>query len=302
MIRETVPTPSLATNVLGDPAERDVIVYLPPSYETSDERYPVVYYLAGAGENVGRLGSESRSMWRAMQEAGNTELILVEVDGQNSLSANFYANSPVGGNAQDMVTDDLVAYVDATYRTLGQASSRGLSGFSMGGSGTINIGLAHADVFSALYASSPGLLVPDGGLEGFLRSNGAWRPYGATFAPDPTADSLMVPIDPEIPLAEQDPAVVAAWESGYGALTAKVDAYLAGESRLTEVHIAVGSADVYPWIPEGCAYLLGLLDEAGVATSSEVFEGGHGLDPGFAADYVAFFSRTLSAQGAATEG
>jgi S-formylglutathione hydrolase FrmB len=252
-----------------------------------------VFYLAGAGEDVGRLGSEIRAMWRAMQEDGNTELILVELDGQNSLSANFYANSPIGGNAEDALTADLVAYVDVTYRTLGQASARGLSGFSMGGSGTINIGLAHPDVFSALYASSPGLLAPDGGLEGFLRSNGAWRPYGATFAPDPSTESYMVPIDPVVPLAEQDPTVVAAWESGYGALTTKLDAYLAGEERLTEVHIAVGTTDVYPWIPEGCAYLLGLLEEAGVSASSDVFEGGHSLDPGFAVDYVAYFSRTL---------
>src|SRR5690606_33136342 len=48
-LEETVATPSLANNILGDPAERDLVVHLPPSYDVSDARYPVVYFLAGAG-------------------------------------------------------------------------------------------------------------------------------------------------------------------------------------------------------------------------------------------------------------
>jgi len=62
----------------------------------------------------------------------------------------FYANSPVTGNAEDALVEDLVAHVDETYRTIPEASARGLSGFSMGGSGTINVGLRHPDVFCAL--------------------------------------------------------------------------------------------------------------------------------------------------------
>lgn len=294
-VAETVPTPSLGTTILGDPAERDIVVHLPPSYDASDQRYPVVYYLAGADERVGRLRSLAPVLWAAMGKAGMRELIVVELDGESSIGNTFYANSPVTGNAEDALAEDLVAYVDATYRTIPEAASRGLSGFSMGGSGTINVGLARPDVFGALYAASPGLFRPEDGLTGFLADNGAWASYGAAFAPDPQAPyPHHLPIDPRAPLDAQDPAAVAAWESGYGDLERKVADYLAQPERLAAIRIAYGTADSYRWIPEGSEYFLGLLADNGIPATSAVSDGGHTLDTAFPGDLVAFFSANLA--------
>lgn len=294
-VAETVPTPSLGNNVLGDPAERDIVVHLPPSYDASEARYPVVYYLAGADEPVGRLRSLAPVLWSEMGKGGMRELIVVELDGESSIGNTFYANSPVTGNAEDALTRDVVAYVDATYRTIPEAASRGLSGFSMGGSGTINVGLAHPEVFGALYAASPGLFRPEDGLAEFLADNGAWRCYGAAFAPDPQAPyPHHLPIDPAAPLDAQDPTAVAAWESGYGDLERKVADYLAQPERLAAIRIAYGTADQYSWIPEGSEYLLGVLAENGIPATSSVFAGGHTLDTAFPGDVVAFFSANLA--------
>jgi pimeloyl-ACP methyl ester carboxylesterase len=294
-LEETVATPSLANNILGDPAERDLVVHLPPSYDVSDARYPVVYFLAGAGEPAGRLRGSISLTWDLMVEAGH-ELIVVELDGRNSIGNNFYTNSPVTGNAEDALVVDVVAHVDATYRTIPEASARGLAGFSMGGSGTVNVGLRHPDVFTALYAASPGLFRPEDGLAGFLHDNGAWASYGAAFAPDPEAPRPHhLPIDPVVPLAEQDPAAVAAWEAGYGALEQKVDAYLALPDRLSAVRIVWGTRDSYRWIPEGSAYFGDLLAERGVPVSTLEFEGTHALDIGFPQDFVDFFGEHLAA-------
>lgn len=294
-VAETVPTPSLGNNVLGDPAERDIVVHLPPSYDASEARYPVVYYLAGADEPVGRLRSLAPVLWSEMGKGGMRELIIVELDGESSIGNTFYANSPVTGNAEDALTRDVVAYVDATYRTIPEAASRGLSGFSMGGSGTINVGLAHPEVFGALYAASPGLFRPEDGLAEFLADNGAWRCYGAAFAPDPQAPyPHHLPIDPAAPLDAQDPTAVAAWESGYGDLERKVADYLAQPERLAAIRIAYGTADQYSWIPEGSEYLLGVLAENGIPATSSVFAGGHTLDTAFPGDVVAFFSANLA--------
>lgn len=132
------------------------------------------------------------------------------MDGISALGGNLYANSPVSGNAEDFLTQDLVGYVDTTYRTIPEASARGLSAFSMGGSGTINVGPAHPDVYASLYAHSPGLLHEDGGLAGFLQSNGNWPAYGATFVPDIDAEYPHYrPIDAHSPLAGQDPDLLA---------------------------------------------------------------------------------------------
>lgn len=299
VVEEVVATPALANNIVGDEAERDIIVYLPPSYDTAqDQRYPVVYFLAGAGENVGKLSTQRTRLWEQMQQDGRQEFIVVEMDGQSAnMRSDFYTNSPIAGNAEDALTQDLLGYIDATYRTIPQAASRGLSGFSMGGSGTINVGLRHPDLYGALYAFSPGLFEEDAGLAGLLSTEGAWRAYGAAFSPDPSApDSYQVPIDAHVPLAEQDPAVVAAWESGYGNLRQKVADYLALPDKVKAIRISYGTGDRYFWIPEGSAYFLGLLEENGIPATSYVFEGGHDLDAStFAEDYVAFFSQNLSA-------
>jgi S-formylglutathione hydrolase FrmB len=296
-VEETAPTPSLANNIVGDAAERDILVHLPPSYDTSQERYPVVYFLEGSDERVGQLRTYADELWAEMQREGRREFIIVEEDGRSKgMGNNFYANSPVAGNAEDALTQDLVAYIDANYRTIPEVSARGLSGFSMGGSGTINAGLRHPDVYAAIYAFSPGLLTEDDGLEGFLHSNGAWKAYGAAFSPDPAAPfPHQVAITTSVPLAEQDPAVVAAWESGFGNLRAKVADYLALPDKLTAIRISYGTGDSYPWIPEGSAFLLDLFEENGIPATSHVFDGGHGLDfQTFPEDYVTYFSENLA--------
>src|SRR5215469_11691944 len=40
---------ALGGNLVGDPADQTFAVYLPPSYETSTKRYPVVFLLHGFG-------------------------------------------------------------------------------------------------------------------------------------------------------------------------------------------------------------------------------------------------------------
>src|SRR4051794_3871906 len=50
LIEIKIPAPSLKANLLGDPAEQDVTIYLPPTYDASpSKRYPVIYLLHPAG-------------------------------------------------------------------------------------------------------------------------------------------------------------------------------------------------------------------------------------------------------------
>jgi pimeloyl-ACP methyl ester carboxylesterase len=158
-----VPTPSLAGNMLGEPAEMEVAIWLPASYATTTQRYPVVYFLAGFDESAStsQIGPVLEQL---VEEGSAPEMILVGVDGRNSLGGSFYVDSPVTGNWAQAIHTDLVSYVDDNYRTLPTASSRGISGFSMGGFGALDLAMRHPDVFGSVYALSPGLLAP-GGLE-----------------------------------------------------------------------------------------------------------------------------------------
>ncbi len=158
----SVPGPSLEGNLQGNPSERTVFVYLPPGYASSDKRYPVVYFLHGyavtADVYVNDVLNLPESVDAAMA-AGAREAIIVMPDAFTRFGGSFYSNSPVIGDWESFVAKDLVGYIDANYRTIATREGRGLSGHSMGGYGTLRVGMKYPEVFNALYAMSAGALL-----------------------------------------------------------------------------------------------------------------------------------------------
>ena len=175
-----IPAPSLEGNILGDPVEQRLSIYLPPGYDSSpDERYPVLYLLHGfTGTNrtwmidpehpdngpaedprdgaYQRAGLLSRERLDSMIAAKAVpELIIVAPNGRNAYKHSFYVNSPVTGNWEDYVVEDVVGYVDENYRTLPTASSRGIAGHSGGANGAMFIAMRNADTFGSVYAMAP---------------------------------------------------------------------------------------------------------------------------------------------------
>jgi S-formylglutathione hydrolase FrmB len=165
----TVHGKLLEANLLGDSADRPVNVYLPPSYATQpNRRYPVVYLLHGFTDSPGKwFGEEGRDgeshPWIDLPQIADRvfaadpahEMILVMPNAYNKFEGSFYSSSAATGDWEDYIASELVAYTDQHYRTLARPESRGLGGHSMGGYGTLRIGMKHADVFSAIYALSP---------------------------------------------------------------------------------------------------------------------------------------------------
>jgi S-formylglutathione hydrolase FrmB len=148
---------SLDGNLEGDDPNRDVVVYLPPSYAKEPaRRYPVVYFLHGYSANVEayvRLLRLQEAADRAIADGGK-EMILVLPDAFTVYSGSMYSNSPTTGDWEGYISRDLVAYIDSHYRTVADRDSRGLSGHSMGGYGTMRVGMKHPEVFSTLYSMS----------------------------------------------------------------------------------------------------------------------------------------------------
>ena len=313
-----VPAPSLDGNLVGDPAELEVAVWLPPSYEASTLRYPVVYYLAGYGESASTAGIGS-ALERLLERGQAPEMILVGVDGINSLGGSFYVDSPVTGMWAQAIHRDLVAHIDANYRTMAHAGGRGIAGFSMGGFGAIDLAMRHPDVFGSVYALSPGLLAP-GGLEttqmfadedvvadvlalqgsdagddttvsADLRFSVA---YGAAFAPDPEAGYPHV----SYPFTElgsaRDEAIWAQWEAGYGGVAAEVAEFEDNLRNLAGIALDYGTNDQYEWIPDGVAHLAARLEAHGVPARVSAYEGGHGpIGPRAEAVMFPFFAEVL---------
>ena len=318
----TVPAPSLADNMLGDPAELEVAIWLPASYTTTSRRYPVVYFLAGFGEgaSTGTIGSV---LERLVNQGAVPEMIPVGVDGNNSLRGSFYVDSPVTGNWAQAIHAELVGYVDTNYRTLSAAASRGIAGFSMGGFGAWDLAMRHPDVFGAVCALSPGLLAP-GGLEttqmfdddevvaAFLEmqamdiepeamsGSDSLRfsvAYGSAFAPDPHSDFPYVAYPYSEVGTPPDQTIWDRWESGFGGVAAEVAEFEDNLRSLRGIALDFGTNDEYEWIPEGTRYLGEQLTERAIPARVTSYEGGHGpIGPRAEEVMFPFFAEVLEVE------
>jgi enterochelin esterase family protein len=164
----------LEGNPLGDPATREIPVYLPPSYERDrNRRYPVIYWLHGF-TGIG-LSAISRALWvPSLPElmdrviaAGAPEAILVMPDGATRYGGSQYVNSPATGRYEDYIAKELVAYIDGTYRTKTGAAHRGVTGKSSGGYGALVVGMRNPEVFGAI-ASHSGDMYFEAGYKPFF--------------------------------------------------------------------------------------------------------------------------------------
>lgn len=73
---------------------------------------------------------------------------------RNAYMGGFYMNSPVTGNWEDFITEEVTAFVDGRFRTLPGPEGRGLAGHSMGGFGALHLGMKHPGIFGSVYALS----------------------------------------------------------------------------------------------------------------------------------------------------
>jgi enterochelin esterase-like enzyme len=154
----TVHGKSLEGNLSKDTADREVFVYLPAGYDSQKrKRYPVVYFLHGIlakAQNYVDTLKWPDSINSAITEGKLPEMIFVIPDAMTPYTGSMYSNSVTTGDWETFVASELVGYIDSHYRTLAKRESRGLAGHSMGGYGTLRIGMKHPEVYSVLYAMS----------------------------------------------------------------------------------------------------------------------------------------------------
>lgn len=157
-----ITSDALAGNPLGDPAERPVVVYLPPGYDGGgSRRYPVVYVLHGYTGDAAALVAtrpwETNVLqWadRLMHERAMPPAIVAIVDGFTRLGGSQYVDSIHNGAYATYTVRDVVGHVDATYRTITAEGGRAVVGKSSGGFGSMHLVLEHPGVFCAFASHS----------------------------------------------------------------------------------------------------------------------------------------------------
>jgi len=300
---------SLEHNLEGDAADRDVIVFLPPGYAADPaRRYPVVYalhgYSIGAGQWTGEI-HVPQTIEGAFAKGAN-EMIVVLPDSKTLHNGSMYSSSVTTGDFEDFIAHDLVAYIDAHYRTIPDRMSRGLAGHSMGGYGAIRIGMKHPDVFASLYVMSPCCLsareappaqVAQAMEAATMPSDSAKLDFlaratlasAAAWSPDPQNPPLYLDLPTKNGIAQ--PAVLARWAAN--APLAMLDQYVFNLRRFHAIAIDVGDQD---GLKTDTEELHRRLDVYGIANSFEVYSGTHtsAVADRFQDHVLPFFSANLS--------
>ena len=304
---------ALENNLEGDAVDRDVFVFLPPSYaREKSRRYPVVYALHGYS-----IGAEQWTHEIHVPETiegafaqGAKEVIVVLPDSKTLHNGSMYSSSVTTGNFEQFVAHDVVAYVDAHYRTIPNRASRGLVGHSMGGYGATRIGMKHADVFGALYIMSPCCLSPrpaapanadlDKALEAVKTpEDSAKLPFfprvmlatAAAWSPDPKNPPLYLDLPTKD--GQPQPDILAKWTAN--APLAFLDQYVGSLRQYRAMALDVGDQD---GLRVDTAKLHDALDKYGIANTFEVYSGTHTskVADRFQNHVLPFFSQNLCFQ------
>ncbi len=149
---------SLHSEILNK--EKFFSIYLPPGYEESTEKYPVVYLLHGYGsarqkhQNWIKHGDLQRKVDSAISIGRISPMIIVMPDAEMT----YYMNNINGDYAiEDFIIKELIPYIDKNYRSYGEKKYRAISGLSMGGFGAMLYSLHHPELFSACAVLSPAI-------------------------------------------------------------------------------------------------------------------------------------------------
>ncbi|MEP6690109.1 MAG: alpha/beta hydrolase-fold protein [Gemmatimonadaceae bacterium] len=148
----------------------DVVIYLPPGYDTERvRRYPVLYMHDGqnlfdAATAFGHTEWGVDETAQALILGGAIEpLIVVGIYNDGAYRIDEYTPTrdsarKAGGKANlygRMLVEELKPFIDVTYRTLGDAANTGLGGSSLGGLVSLYLGLKYSEIYGKLAVLSP---------------------------------------------------------------------------------------------------------------------------------------------------
>ena len=281
---------ALEGNLEGDAVDRDVLVFLPPSYDKQkSRRYPVVYALHGYSIGAEQWSKEihvPQTIEGAFAQ-GAQEVIVVLPDSKTVHNGSMYSSSVTTGDFERFIARDVVSYIDAHYRTLPNRLSRGLVGHSMGGYGATRIGMKHADVFGSLYIMSPCCLSPrqsgpaNADMEKTLEAvktpeDSAKLPFGAraqlaaaaAWSPNPKNPPLY--LDLARKNGEVQAEVLAKWAAN--SPLAFFDQYVGNLRMYRAISLDVGDKD---GLRVDSGKLHDAMDKYGIAHQFEIYAGTH---------------------------
>lgn len=300
----TVSSEVLKSNMLGDPTEREVQVYVPHGQKA--EGLPLLVDVVGF-----TAGGPAHTNWKNFGENVPERLERLIADGAmkpaavafpdcfTRLGGNQYINSAAMGRWEDFLVQEMLPAVEQKFG-VGGKGRRGIFGKSSGGYGAIVHAMRRADTWSAAACHSGDMgfdlgYMPDfpmtlraiakaGGIEAFLKKFEAGPKWGekdihalmilamaASYDPDPGAFcGIRMPLDLET--GELDAERWANWLRWDPVLMA--DSAIDNLKSLKGLWIDCGTEDQFN-LHFGARRLHRKLEAAGVAHTYEEFDDNH---------------------------
>ncbi len=156
---------------------RRLFVYTPYGYADSKDKYPVLYLLHGAGGDEdawSTMGRACQILDNLIEKGLAKPMICVMPNGNaNQVAARtlMIDEKPMDRNAwmnnsyPKSIVEDIVPFIEKTYRVDARPKSRAIAGLSMGGGHTITTSLLYPGFFDYICPLSMGLMVRDGNQE-----------------------------------------------------------------------------------------------------------------------------------------
>jgi enterochelin esterase-like enzyme len=160
----TVQTREYKSKALG--TDRRMVVYTPPDYEKSSDRYPVLYLLHGANSIETSWTQNGRAnviLDNLLADGKIRPMVVVMPFGYAFVRPAGGARGDAAENKQQRegfmrdFLEDVIPLVDNTFRVYTDREHRAIAGLSLGGAQSLAIGLAHTELFSRVAAFSPAL-------------------------------------------------------------------------------------------------------------------------------------------------
>lgn len=156
-----IKSEALVGNLLGDPVERDVAVYLPPGHDEAEEAYPLFVGLAGfTGSGLKLLSWQAfgenlpQRLDRLVREGQMGPVVLALPDAFTSLGGNQYIDSVATGRWESFVLEEMIPRLEREFRIDPLPGRRAVFGKSSGGYGALIHALRHGDHWGAVACHS----------------------------------------------------------------------------------------------------------------------------------------------------
>ena len=140
-------------------ARREMYVYTPPGYERGQGRFPVLYLIHGGGDTAASwstVGRANHILDNLLAEKKAVPMVVVMPSGWTPSGGQVMTSDATKDPFNNELLKDIIPFVEANYRTSGTPDNRALSGLSMGGIQTLNIGLHNLGTFRYLGVMSSG--------------------------------------------------------------------------------------------------------------------------------------------------